>query len=57
MPGAVGWSNARHRYRLTAEWLKRSSAEGNMGLLMTAAQHETAVCSGSPKGKLHFGVH
>jgi len=29
----LGWSNARHRYRLGDEWLESSSAKRNVGLV------------------------
>ena len=50
----LGWSNTRYRYRLGDKWLESKSAETDMGVLVTAAQHEPAVCPGSQEGKLHF---
>lgn len=47
------WSNAGHRYILGNEWLDSSSAESNLGLLVTASQHQTVLCPDRQGGIKH----
>ena len=54
---AWGWSNTTHTHRLGEQGLESSSAGSDLGVLVTAAQHQTAACCGSQEAKLHCGVH
>lgn len=45
-------------YKLGEEWTESNSAERDLGVLFdNRLNNESAVCSCSQEGKMHFGMH
>ncbi|RMC06560.1 hypothetical protein DUI87_15997 [Hirundo rustica rustica] len=51
-----GHNNPLQRYRLGKVWLDSAQAERDLGVLVTAAEHEPAVCPGGQEGQWHPGL-
>ena len=50
------WNKVRQtQSRTGADWLESGSAGRDLEVLVTAAQHEPAVCPSSEEGKPHSG--
>ncbi|TRZ19430.1 hypothetical protein HGM15179_007670, partial [Zosterops borbonicus] len=52
-----GHNNRLQRYRPGMVWLESAQAERDQGVLMTAAEHEPAVCPGGQEGQEHPGLY
>ncbi|PKU41726.1 rna-directed dna polymerase from mobile element jockey- hypothetical protein [Limosa lapponica baueri] len=52
----MGHGKPRHKYRLGGEQIE-SSPEKDLGVMVNEAQHEPAMCAGSPESQLHPGLH
>ncbi|RMC22385.1 hypothetical protein DUI87_00699 [Hirundo rustica rustica] len=51
-----GHNNPLQRYRLGMVWLDSAQEERDLGALVTAAEHEPAVCPGGQEGQWHPGL-
>ncbi|RMC19466.1 hypothetical protein DUI87_04078 [Hirundo rustica rustica] len=51
-----GHNNPLQRYRLRKVWLDSAQEERDLGVLVPAAEHEPAVCSGGPEGQWDPGL-
>ncbi|RMC22453.1 hypothetical protein DUI87_00767 [Hirundo rustica rustica] len=51
-----GHNNPLQRYRLGTVWLDSAQEERDLGALVTAAEHEPAVCPGGQEGQWHPGL-
>ncbi|RMC17409.1 hypothetical protein DUI87_05990 [Hirundo rustica rustica] len=51
-----GHNNPLQRYRLGSVWLDSAQEERDLGVLVTAAEHEPAVCPGGQEGQWHPGL-
>ncbi|RMC16491.1 hypothetical protein DUI87_06426 [Hirundo rustica rustica] len=51
-----GHNNPLQRYRLGTVWLDSAQEERDLGVLVTAAEHEPAVCPGGQEGQWHPGL-
>ncbi|RMC17444.1 hypothetical protein DUI87_06026 [Hirundo rustica rustica] len=51
-----GHNNPLQRYRLGSVWLDSAQEERDLGVLVPAAEHEPAVCSGGQEGQWHPGL-
>ncbi|RMC10347.1 hypothetical protein DUI87_13150 [Hirundo rustica rustica] len=51
-----GSNNPLQRYRLGMVWLDSAQAERDLGVLVTAAEQEPAVCPGGQEGQWHPGL-
>ncbi|RMC06634.1 hypothetical protein DUI87_16072 [Hirundo rustica rustica] len=51
-----GHNNPLQRYRLGKVWLDSAQEERELGVLVTAAEHEPAVCPGGQEGQWHPGL-
>ncbi|RMC22412.1 hypothetical protein DUI87_00726 [Hirundo rustica rustica] len=51
-----GHNNPLQRYRLGKVWLDSAQEERDLGALVTAAEHEPAVCPGGQEGQWHPGL-
>ncbi|RMC15060.1 hypothetical protein DUI87_07240 [Hirundo rustica rustica] len=51
-----GRNNPLQRYRLGTVWLDSAQEERDLGALVTAAEHEPAVCPGGQEGQWHPGL-
>ncbi|RMC10229.1 hypothetical protein DUI87_13031 [Hirundo rustica rustica] len=49
-----GHNNPLQRYRLGTVWLDSAQEERDLGVLVTAADHEPAVCPGGQEGQWHL---
>ncbi|RMC15062.1 hypothetical protein DUI87_07242 [Hirundo rustica rustica] len=52
-----GHNNPLQRYRLGLVWLDSAQEERDLGALVTAAEHEPAVCPGGQEGQWHPGLY
>ncbi|RMC10266.1 hypothetical protein DUI87_13068 [Hirundo rustica rustica] len=52
-----GCNNPLQRYRLGTVWLDSAQEERDLGVLVTAADHEPAVCPGGQEGQRHPGLY
>ncbi|RMC22277.1 hypothetical protein DUI87_00588 [Hirundo rustica rustica] len=52
-----GHNNPLKRYGLGKVWLDSAQEERDLGILVTAAEHEPAVCSGGQEGQWHPGLY
>ncbi|RMC12500.1 hypothetical protein DUI87_10018 [Hirundo rustica rustica] len=52
-----GHNNPLQRYRLGTVWLDSAQEERDLGVLVTAAEHEPAVCPGGQEGQWHPGLY
>ncbi|RMC06904.1 hypothetical protein DUI87_16354 [Hirundo rustica rustica] len=51
-----GHNNPLQHYRLGTVWLDSAQEERDLGALVTAAEHEPAVCPGGQEGQWHPGL-
>ncbi|RMC10255.1 hypothetical protein DUI87_13057 [Hirundo rustica rustica] len=51
-----GHNNSLQCYRLGTVWLDSAQEERDLGVLVTAAEHEPAVCPGGQEGQWHPGL-
>ncbi|TRZ24105.1 hypothetical protein HGM15179_002974 [Zosterops borbonicus] len=51
-----GHNNPLQHYRLGPVWLDSAQEERDLGVLVTAAEHEPAVCPGGQEGQWHSGL-
>ncbi|RMC13227.1 hypothetical protein DUI87_10761 [Hirundo rustica rustica] len=51
-----GHNNPLQHYRLGKAWLDSAEEERDLGVLVTAAEHEPAVCPGGQEGQGHPGL-
>ncbi|RMC10099.1 hypothetical protein DUI87_12897 [Hirundo rustica rustica] len=51
-----GHNNPLQRYRLGKVWLDSAQEERDLGVPVTAAEHEPAVCPGGQEGQWHPGL-
>ncbi|RMC09050.1 hypothetical protein DUI87_14054 [Hirundo rustica rustica] len=49
-----GHNNPMHCYRLGTVWLDSAQEERDLGVLVTAPEHEPAVCPGGQEGQWHL---
>ncbi|TRZ18911.1 hypothetical protein HGM15179_008205 [Zosterops borbonicus] len=52
-----GHNNPMQCYRLGRVWLDSAQEERDLGVLVTAAEHEPAVCPGGQEGQGHPGLY
>ncbi|RMB98864.1 hypothetical protein DUI87_24408 [Hirundo rustica rustica] len=52
-----GHNNPLQRYSLGKVWLDSAQEERDLGVLVTAAEHEPAVCPGGQEGQWHPGLY
>ncbi|RMC04978.1 hypothetical protein DUI87_18158 [Hirundo rustica rustica] len=52
-----GHNNPLQRYRLGMVWLDSAQEERDLGVLVTAAEHEPAECPGGQEGQWHPGLY
>ncbi|RMC15469.1 hypothetical protein DUI87_07661 [Hirundo rustica rustica] len=52
-----GRNNPLQHYRLGTVWLDSAQEERDLGILVTGAEHEPAVCPGGQEGQWHPGLY